>query len=170
MDFFVTCTNYILLTKAAKNYFPTSSRSVSWFWLFCFIYHQYLEKGDNLKHFQQIIAHISRQQVVVTMSAILLLMLVNWLLESFKMALTLPVSWRNIGMGCDRGGFLRVDLGHFYPQPFGEYAGRVLFLPNRKRIHGVFAMAVGSFGQNVITNVLGLSAGLWFLASFFLFK
>jgi len=41
-----------------------------------------------------------------------------------------------------------------------------MFLPNRKRIHGVFAMAVGSFGQNVITNVLGAGASVWFVYSF----
>jgi hypothetical protein len=50
----------------------------------------------------------------------------------------------------------------FTPNRIGEYGGRVLFLPNRRRIHGVFAMAVGSFGQNVITNVLGLIALMWF--------
>jgi len=51
---------------------------------FLFIYHQYLEKGDNLKHFQQIIAHNQQQAGGGHMSAILLIMLVNWLLESFK--------------------------------------------------------------------------------------
>ncbi len=50
----------------------------------------------------------------------------------------------------------------FTPNRIGEYGGRVLFLPNRRRIHGVFTMAVGSFGQNVITNVLGLIALMWF--------
>lgn len=41
-----------------------------------------------------------------------------------------------------------------------------MFLPPRKRIHGVFAMAVGSFGQNVITNVLGAAALIWFCFTF----
>jgi len=54
----------------------------------------------------------------------------------------------------------------FTPNRIGEYGGRVMFLPNRKRIHGVFAMAVGSFGQNVITNVLGAGAFVWFLFRF----
>ncbi|HEY5325515.1 MAG TPA: hypothetical protein VIJ27_00815, partial [Mucilaginibacter sp.] len=54
----------------------------------------------------------------------------------------------------------------FTPNRIGEYGGRVMFLPIRKRIHGVFAMAVGSFGQNVITNVLGAGASIWFLYSF----
>jgi len=41
-----------------------------------------------------------------------------------------------------------------------------MFLPNRKRIHGMFVMAIGSFGQNVITNVLGLMALMWFTFTF----
>src|SRR6185312_1328826 len=54
----------------------------------------------------------------------------------------------------------------FTPNRIGEYGGRVMFLPNRKRIHGVFAMAVGSFGQNVITNTLGLIALIWFMITY----
>src|SRR6202000_407629 len=100
-------------------------------------------------------------------SDILLLMLVNWLLESFK--------WRYLSRkietisawGAIEAVFCGLTWAIFTPNRLGEYAGRVLFLPTRKRIHGVSAMAVGAFGQNVITNVLGLSAGLWFLASFF---
>lgn len=41
-----------------------------------------------------------------------------------------------------------------------------MFLPNRKRIHGVFAMAVGAFAQNVITNLVGILASLWFVWHF----
>jgi MFS family permease len=41
-----------------------------------------------------------------------------------------------------------------------------MYLPPRRRIHGVFAMAVGAFGQNVITNVLGFIAMAWFAYTF----
>jgi len=133
---------------------------------FVFIYHKYLEKGDNLKQFEILISHISRTEVVVTMSAVVLLMLVNWLLESFKWKyLTRKLiqisAWEAI-----EAVFCGLTWAIFTPNRLGEYAGRVLFLPSRKRIYGVFAMAVGSFGQNVITNVLGLGAAIWFLYTY----
>lgn len=126
-----------------------------------FIYHR-LNNNSNLKQFETLIAHISRSQVVVVMSFVILLMLVNWLLESFKWRyltknLVKITVWQAV-----EAVFCGLTWAIFTPNRIGEYGGRVLFLPNRKRIHGVFAMAVGSFGQNVITNVMGLGALIWF--------
>ena len=50
----------------------------------------------------------------------------------------------------------------FTPNRLGEYGGRVMFLPNRTRVPGVFAMTVGALGQIVTTNVLGAFAMAWF--------
>ena len=94
-------------------------------------------------------------------------MLVNWILESFK--------WRYLTRHLEKisvwdaieAVFCGLTWAIFTPNRLGEYAGRVLFLPSRKRVYGVFAMAVGSFGQNVITNVLGLSALLWYLFTYY---
>jgi hypothetical protein len=93
-------------------------------------------------------------------------MIVNWVLEALKWwHLTRELSpmpvWRAI-----ESVFCGLAWAVFTPNRIGEYGGRVMFLPNRKRIHGVFAMAVGSFGQNVITNVLGAGASVWFLYTF----
>ena len=97
------------------------------------------------------------------MTVIVLLMILNWLLESLKWwhltRALYPISvWKAI-----ESVFCGLTWAVFTPNRFGEYGGRVMFLPNRKRIHGIFAMAVGAFGQNVITNVLGAGALLWFL-------
>jgi hypothetical protein len=100
------------------------------------------------------------------MTFVVLLMVVNWVLESFKwqyLARTLV----NISIwGAIEAVFCGLTWAIFTPNRIGEYGGRVMFLPNRKRIHGVFAMAVGSFGQNVITNITGLLASLWFIYYF----
>lgn len=130
-----------------------------------FIYHR-VNNNANLKQFETLIAHVSRKQVIVTMSFVVLLMVVNWVLESFKWqyltrALVKITAWEAI-----EAVFCGLTWAIFTPNRLGEYGGRVMFLPNRKRIHGVFAMAVGSFGQNVITNVLGLTALMWFAYTF----
>ena len=132
---------------------------------FIFIYHR-VNNNSNLKQFENLIANISRNQVVITMSIVVLLMVVNWVLESLKWKyitreLVSISTWEAI-----EAVFCGLTWAIFTPNRIGEYGGRVLFLPNRKRIHGVFAMAVGSFGQNVITNVLGLSALMWFAFTF----
>ncbi len=132
---------------------------------FVYIYHR-INNNKNLKQFEILIAHIGRNQVVITLSLLFLLMLANWLLESLKWKyvtreLTKITTWQAI-----EAVFCGLTWAVFTPNRIGEYGGRVMFLPNRKRIHGIFAMAVGSFGQNVITNVLGLIALMWFAFTF----
>lgn len=100
------------------------------------------------------------------MAFVVLLMVVNWVLESFKWqylarALVTISIWEAI-----EAVFCGLTWAIFTPNRIGDYGGRVMFLPNRKRIHGVFAMAVGHFGQNVITNITGLLASLWFIYYF----
>ena len=156
-----------MLTKAAKKLFSFLIKAAILVLAFGFIYHQYLQKGNSLQKFRELISHISRQQVTLILSLVGVLMLVNWILESFK--------WRYLTRHLEKisawdaieAVFCGLTWAIFTPNRLGEYAGRVLFLPNRKRVYGVFAMAVGSFGQNVITNVLGLSALLWYLFTYY---
>lgn len=131
-----------------------------------FVYNKLLTKNDSLQQFKTLAAQVSRNEVIYTMGAVVLLMVVNWLLESFKwqyLAKKLsPISiWQAI-----EAVFCGLTWAIFTPNRIGEYGGRVMFLPNRKRIHGVFAMAVGAFAQNVITNLVGILATLWFIWRF----
>jgi len=128
---------------------------------FWFIYHR-INNNKNLAQFEELITHVSRNQVTITMSFVVLLMVVNWVLESLKWKyltreLSPMTTW-----GAIEAVFCGLTWAIFTPNRIGEYGGRVMFLPSRKRIHGVFAMAVGAFGQLVITNVLGLIALMWF--------
>jgi hypothetical protein len=133
---------------------------------FYYIYHEIIKDGDNLHKFAILTANITYSKVVITGILLILLMIVNWTLEALKWwhltRVLAPMSvFRSI-----ESVFCGLTWAVFTPNRIGEYGGRVMFLPNRKRIHGVFAMAVGSFGQNVITNVLGASASIWFLFMF----
>ena len=132
---------------------------------FYFIYHRITDNKD-LKQFQKLIAGIDRTKAIAVMTCILLLMLVNWVTEALKWKyitrdLAPITTWRAI-----ESVFCGLTWAIFTPNRLGEYAGRVMLLPSRKRIHGVFVMAIGSFGQNVITNVVGLIALMWFAATF----
>ncbi|HEY9002533.1 MAG TPA: lysylphosphatidylglycerol synthase domain-containing protein [Mucilaginibacter sp.] len=153
------------MTSSAKKIFSYLLKAVILVLAGLFIYHR-VNNNTNLRQFETLISHITRTQVVTTMTLVVLLMVVNWVLESFKwqyLARTLVTIsiWEAI-----EAVFCGLTWAIFTPNRIGEYGGRVMFLPNRKRIHGVFAMAVGSFGQNVITNITGLLASLWFIYYF----
>jgi hypothetical protein len=154
------------LTGRAKkllSYLLKLSILVLAFW---FIYHRIIKNDKNLQEFQKLVAHITYNKVLVTMSLVVLLMIVNWVLESLKWwHLTRLLSPMSVWLAIE-SVFCGLTWAIFTPNRIGEYAGRIMFLPNRKRIHGVFAMAVGSFGQNVITNVLGAGSLVWFLYTF----
>lgn len=154
------------MTAAAKKIFSYLLKAAILVLAFAFIYHQFLNKNQNLHQFQVLIGRISSSQVAFTLSFVVALMGLNWLLESLK--------WQYLSRRLARisvweaieAVFCGLTWAIFTPNRVGEYGGRVMFLPHRKRIHGVFAMAVGSFAQNVITNLTGLIATVWFLYYF----
>jgi hypothetical protein len=154
------------LTKSTKKILSFLLKAAVVGLAYWFIYHQFIQKSNNLKRFGILIGHLSRNQVITVITIVLLLMLVNWVLESLK--------WRYLARNLAKisvwqsieAVFCGLTWAIFTPNRLGEYAGRVMFLPTRRRIHGVFAMAVGAFGQNVITNLMGITAAWWFLYHF----
>jgi hypothetical protein len=162
---FVTLHKFYPLTARYKQIFSLLLKLGILILAFAFAYYSIIKNGNNLQQFQQLIARISYPAVVITMLLQAGLMLMNWFLESLKWRyLTRQISpmstWQAI-----EAVFCGLTLAVFTPNRLGEYAGRVMFLPNRKRVYGVFAMAVGSFGQNVVTNILGATAVIWFSCS-----
>jgi hypothetical protein len=131
-----------------------------------FIIHQYINKGDTLKQFELLVSRIPRNHVIIVMSLVVVLMAANWTLEALKWKyLTRNLAQITLWQAVE-GVFCGLTWAVITPNRFGEYGGRVMYLPPRRRIHGIFAMAVGAFGQNVITNVLGFIAMAWFAYTF----
>jgi hypothetical protein len=132
---------------------------------FGFIY-QKLTHNENLKNFKTLAANLNYSAVVLVVGVILLLMLANWTIEAVKWKyllkkIELISLWKSI-----ESVFCGLTWAVFTPNRIGEYGGRVFFLSPRKRVFGVIAMAVGSIGQMVITNIFGAIAILWFLGRF----
>jgi hypothetical protein len=153
------------LTGPAKKLLSWFIKAAIIILAFTFIYRR-LSNNQELAQFQELIYRVSRVKAIVVITAIILLMLLNWLLEALKWKY-LTQKWSPITLWQSiESVFCGLTLAIFTPNRFGEYGGRVMFLPPRRRIHGVFAMAVGSFGQNVVTSVSGASALLWFIYYF----
>ena len=122
--------------------------------------------NQNISNFHSLMALISLPEVILVMISVILLMLLNWFLESLKWKFLLRDiekidTWKAI-----ESVFCGLTWAVFTPNRIGEYGGRVFFLSPRMRIRGLVAMGVGAIGQMVITNVLGSLALLWFFMNF----
>ena len=126
-----------------------------------------LHNNKNLTNFQTLAKGLNLEYLYLTLVAVFLLMLLNWFIESVKWRFLLRKIERITLQKALESVFCGLTLAVFTPNRIGEYGGRVFFLSPRKRIFGVIAMAVGSVGQMVITNVLGAIAILWFVWRFF---
>lgn len=124
---------------------------------FWFIYKK-LSANQNLKEFEKLLTQVPRQEIIIVLTTVCLLMLINWGLEALKwkrlIARVEQISlWRAI-----ESVFCGLTWAVFTPNRIGEYGGRVFFLSPKRRIIGVVAMAVGNIGQMVLTNVFGALA------------
>jgi uncharacterized membrane protein YbhN (UPF0104 family) len=153
------------LNRTSKKIFSYLIKAAILLLAFVFISRR-LNNNADLEQFEKLVGGINHSRAWCIMALVFLLMLLNWLLEAVK--------WRFLAQRLARlslwqsteAVFCGLTWAIFTPNRIGEYGGRVMFLPQRRRIHGVFAMAVGSFGQNVITNVLGAIALMWFIWHF----
>lgn len=153
------------MTPAFKKILSYSIKAVVLILAFGFIYSR-INNNENLRQFSVLAGNISKVDVYETLLLVFMLMLLNWVLESFKWqyltrSLEAMSAWKSI-----ESVFCGLTWAVFTPNRIGEYGGRILFLSPRKRIHGIFAMAVGAFGQNVITNIFGVIGVLWFVHTF----
>ncbi|MDR6942357.1 lysylphosphatidylglycerol synthase domain-containing protein [Mucilaginibacter pocheonensis] len=154
------------MTTSTKKIISVSLKAAVLIMAAWYIYHQFYKKNTDLKQFEALTSQINSTQVIITMGIVVALMVVNWVLEAFKWryltkTLVNITLWESI-----EAVFCGLTWAISTPNRVGEYGGRVMFLPNRKRIHGVFAMAVGAFGQIIMTNLLGLIAIIWFIYYF----
>ncbi|HEX5001354.1 MAG TPA: lysylphosphatidylglycerol synthase domain-containing protein [Bacteroidia bacterium] len=86
---------------------------------------------------------------------VLLLMPLNWSLESFKWKKLLqPVCAISFAKAI-RSVLSGTTIGLFTPNRIGEFAGRVMHLEPQYRIQGTIANIIGSLSQLLITILLG---------------
>jgi MFS family permease len=125
------------------------------------IYHQLLKQPNWHQSWLQIKNAITgRQQWKIWM--VILLMLVNWGLESKKWQLAIrPVQrinyWRSF---C--ATLTGTTMASFTPNRMGEYLGRILYVEDGKRVQAISLTIVCSISQLLITMVAGC-AGILYL-------
>jgi len=96
----------------------------------------------------------------------LLLMPVNWLLETLKWkALVDPIEKVPLFRAI-KGVMIGVSLSLFTPNRIGEYGGRILVVKPENNVKTVVATIVGSFSQLVVLLVFGMIGTSYFVHLF----
>jgi uncharacterized membrane protein YbhN (UPF0104 family) len=130
-----------------------------------FVY-RHINHNKNLGQFINSINRIGKIQVYTALLTVTILMLVNWLLEACKWKYLTRLLEKMRLWKAVEAVFCGLTMAIITPNRIGEYGGRILYLPVRKRVHGIFAMAVGSFSQNTITNVVGALSVIYFIHTY----
>lgn len=131
-----------------------------------FIYVKVISRPDFDDMITNLSKTINEPSGLSVIVSIMLLMLLNWFLETAKWRLLLrrisPVSWfrgfRSVLSG--------VTISVFTPNRMGEFAGRVMHLDSGVRIKSAIASVIGSMNQLLITIVAGGIGLLTYLENF----
>lgn len=128
-----------------------------------FIYRQiFMER--KLEDIAAAIYTIAGQPFALTMMyLVVLLMLLNWGLESVKWKLLISkIEWISI-LRAYQAVLTGVSVSLFTPNRTGDYLGRVFILDKANRVEGVLITVIGSMSQLVITLNVGIIALLAFV-------
>lgn len=130
-----------------------------------FIYRQVFVQGD-FAHFRQLLAmSLHSDGFRLLLLAVLLMMPLNWLLETVKWRLliryiepvTLPSAFRSVLAG--------ITFSLFTPNRVGEFLGRIFTL-RANRIKSALLTIAGSISQLIVTLVAGMVALLFFIPQY----
>jgi len=96
----------------------------------------------------------------------LVLMMINWNIEALKWRLLIK-KLENISIIIAvKAVFTGITLAIFTPNRIGELGGRIILLSSKNRKSGIFATAVGSYSQVIITIFTGLISFCLFIIFF----
>ncbi len=99
-------------------------------------------------------------------------MFINWSIEAIKWQLLLASFHKISFLRSLRSVFTGISVSILTPNRIGEYAGRLLYLPNKCKLDSVAANLVSSFAQFIAASSFGLIGcifyqqyfpGLWYM-------
>jgi uncharacterized membrane protein YbhN (UPF0104 family) len=125
-----------------------------------------LVNNKNLDNFRQMVQGLNKTQVIVVLTAVFLLMLVNWVTEAYKWRMQLKdiavISlWTSI-----QSVFCGLTVGVITPNRIGDYGARVFFLSPRRRAYGLVALGIGALAQFILITIGAAIAVCIFLQRF----
>lgn len=154
-----------LLNKNIKIFFNYFLGPILFIWLSLSIFRQISQQPELDKHLVYI-REAAYGATAWKFWTVFLLMFFNWGLEARKWQVLLR-SLERMGLGRAFKAILAgVAFALNTPNRIGEYGGRILFIPEGKRLRAVSLTITGSFSQLIITLVFGI-IGLFVLTNQF---
>ncbi len=154
------------LNKSIKIFFNYFLGPLIFIWLSISIYRQ-IRLQPDLKDNLALIREAATGGQSWKFWLVILLMVLNWGLEARKwQVLLMPLEKLSLGRSF-KAILSGVAFALNTPNRVGEYAGRILYISEGKRIRAVSLTIAGSFSQLIITLVFGV-AGIWVLRDLFL--
>lgn len=140
------------LLKRFVNYFLGP---LLFLWLSYSIYQQVRQQADLEKSWQHIRQSFN-SGTIWNLGAVMLLMIVNWGIETLKWKLAVG-RIQQVGFSTAFKAVLSgVSFSVTTPNRVGEYLGRVLYMKEGNRVKAISLTIAGSMSQLIITLVMGL--------------
>jgi hypothetical protein len=130
-------------------------------WLVFSIYTQ-IRNQPNLEASWLHIRTAFSSEHIFLISSILLLMFVNWALEALKWKLSVSVIYPVKFFQAFKAVLSGVSFSVTIPNRVGDYIGRVIYMPEGKRLKAIPLTIIGSVSQLLVTLVAG-TIGLFFV-------
>lgn len=115
---------------------------------------------------QQVIGQFEFSQNVYLLIFVLLLMPLNWFIESYKWKFLIRKIETLSIITSIKAVFSGISFAIFTPNRIGELAGRIFVLKDENRFKGIIITGIGSFSQMIITVLFGLISTILFLSKF----
>jgi MFS family permease len=123
-------------------------------WLSYSLFRQ-VKKQPDLPQAWDAIKQTPLNKVIFCTGSVLVLMLLNWLIETKKWQLVIQKIQTISLLKAFKAVLSGVSFSATTPNRMGEYAGRVLFLDEGNRLRSVALTIVGSMSQLIITLFMG---------------
>ncbi len=137
-----------------KKYLSIIIKIVIVFFSFYFIYHQLVEnKSFEDLDISVLIDTVKKNKVYLV--GVILMMFLNWLVESLKWRYMISKIENISIMTAYRAVFTGITVSTFTPNRIGEYGGRVFCLEKGDRIKAVFITVLCSMSQLLVTILYG---------------
>lgn len=127
-------------------------------WLCYSIYTQVAQQPHLEQSWQEIKSSVTARKIIL-LTGVVVLMLLNWSVEAVKWKVSVATTQAIRFLPAFHAVLSGVSLSVSMPNRMGEYAGRVLHLPEGSRLKAVPASLMASMSQLLVTLVAGI-AGL----------
>ena len=146
---------YVQLNKNIKIFVNYFLGPLLFAWIAFSIYQQISRQEQLESSWQQIKASFNSYKVIYLVIAVLLIP-VNWGLEALKWKISVhhihPIRYLHAFKAVLSGVSFSITL----PNRVGEYAGRIMYMPEGNRLKTISVTVVGSMAQLLITIIAGI--------------